>query len=69
MNPKKVILTSLAGMSLFGAALSACAPKPVRGEEVQGLDDEAMSTGLDKRDLQKMLHDNVARFYKLTSAA
>ena len=59
MNPKKVVLTSLAGMSLFGAALSACAPKPVRGEEVQGLDDEAMSTGLDKRDLQKMLHDNM----------
>ena len=45
--------------SLLGAALSACAPKPVRGEEVQGLDDEAMSTGLDRRDLQKMLHDNM----------
>ena len=59
MNPKKVVLTTLVGMSLFGAALSGCAPKPVRGEEVQGLDDEAMSTGLDRRDLQKMLHDNM----------
>lgn len=58
MNRKKAVLTTLVGMSLFGAG-SACAPKPVRGEEVQGLDDEAMSTGLDRRDLQKMLHDNM----------
>jgi penicillin-binding protein activator len=41
--------------------LSACGkPTPVRGEEVAGLDDEAMGTGLDRRDLQKMLHDNMA---------
>jgi hypothetical protein len=31
----------------------------VRGDEVAGLDDEAMSTGLDKRDLQKMMADNM----------
>lgn len=37
----------------------ACGPKAVRGEEVAGLDDQAMSTGLDKRDLQKMLHENM----------
>jgi penicillin-binding protein activator len=52
----------------FGAALSllvavgaaACGgPRAVRGEEVQGLDDQAMSTGLDKRDLDKMLHENM----------
>jgi penicillin-binding protein activator len=36
-----------------------CGPKAVRGEEVAGLDDQAMSTGLDRRDLQKMLHDNM----------
>src|SRR5262245_9739286 len=59
MNPKKIVVRSLVGMSLLGATLSACAPKPVRGEEVAGLDDEAMSTGLDRRDLQKMLHDNM----------
>ena len=34
-------------------------PKPVRGEDVAGFDDEAMSTGLDKRDLQKLLHENM----------
>jgi uncharacterized protein (TIGR02722 family) len=31
----------------------------VRGDEVEGLDDQAMSTGLDKRDLDKMLHENM----------
>jgi len=39
--------------------LTACGPKAVRGDEVEGLDDEAMSTGLDRRDLQKMLHENM----------
>jgi hypothetical protein len=34
-------------------------PKAVRGDEVAGLDDQAMSTGLDRRDLQKMLHENM----------
>ena len=44
----------------FLGVLGGCGkPTPVRGEEVQGLDDEAMSTGLDRRDLQKMLHDNM----------
>lgn len=33
--------------------------RPVRGEDVEGFDDEAMSTGLDKRDLQKMLQENM----------
>src|SRR5258706_16300379 len=47
--------------SLFGIVVVGCGkPTPVRGEEVQGLDEEAMSTGLDRRDLQKMLHDNMA---------
>jgi penicillin-binding protein activator len=44
----------------LGASVAACGgPKAVRGEEVAGLDDQAMSTGLDKRDLQKMLHENM----------
>lgn len=51
--------TSITASLFAAAALSACSPKPVRGEEVAGLDDEAMSTGLDRRDLQKMLHDNM----------
>jgi uncharacterized protein (TIGR02722 family) len=45
---------------LAAAALAACGkPTAVRGEEVAGLDEEAMGTGLDRRDLQKMLHDNM----------
>ncbi len=40
-------------------ALACGGPRAVRGEEVEGLDDQAMSTGLDKRDLDKMLHDNM----------
>lgn len=52
---RNVIRAALCGAALFGCG----SPTPVRGEEVQGLDEEAMSTGLDKRDLQKMLHDNM----------
>ena len=46
---------------LSGVALSAvgCGPKAVRGDEVAGLDDQAMSTGLDRRDLQKLLQENM----------
>jgi len=40
-------------------AVSACGPKAVRGSETPGLDDEAMSTGLDKADLQRMMTDNM----------
>jgi uncharacterized protein (TIGR02722 family) len=36
----------------------------VRGEDVKGLDDEAMSTGLDRHDLQKMLHENMEALQK-----
>ena len=38
---------------------ASCGPKAVRGSEVPGLDDQAMSTGLDQRDLQKLLHENM----------
>jgi hypothetical protein len=31
----------------------------VRGDDVAGLDNQAMSTGLDRRDLQKMLDENL----------
>jgi uncharacterized protein (TIGR02722 family) len=48
------------GLAAATMALGACAsPKAVRGEQVEGLDDEAMSTGLDKHDLQQMLHENM----------
>jgi hypothetical protein len=46
--------------SAWVSGLAACgSPHAVRGEEVAGLDEEAMGTGLDRRDLQKMLHDNM----------
>ncbi len=48
------------GFLLFVAiALGACGPKAVRGSETPGLDDQAMSTGLDKKDLEKLLHENM----------
>jgi uncharacterized protein (TIGR02722 family) len=39
--------------------LAGCGPKAVRDSDVAGLDTQAMSTGLDKRDLEKMLHENM----------
>jgi penicillin-binding protein activator len=43
------------GLSL-SLSLPACGggPRAVRGDDVAGLDNQAMSTGLDRRDLQKM---------------
>ncbi|HEX6274541.1 MAG TPA: penicillin-binding protein activator LpoB, partial [Polyangiaceae bacterium] len=43
----------------FALAVSACGPKAVRGSETPGLDDQAMSTGLDKKDLEKLLSENM----------
>jgi uncharacterized protein (TIGR02722 family) len=37
----------------------ACGPKAVRGSDVEGLDDAAMGTGLDRTDLQRMLKTNL----------
>lgn len=47
--------TWLSILTLAGS-LAACGggPKAVRGDDVAGLDNQAMSTGLDRRDLQKM---------------
>lgn len=51
---------ALLSVAAVSSLLSACGkPQPVRGEEVAGLDDEAMGTGLDRRDLQKMLTENM----------
>jgi uncharacterized protein (TIGR02722 family) len=43
------------------AALAAagCGPTYVRGSEVEGLDDYAMGTGLDKRDLEQLFDENM----------
>ncbi len=50
-------LVSLASASV---AVAGCGgPQAVRGSEVAGLDDAAMGTGLDRRDLQQMLKTNL----------
>jgi uncharacterized protein (TIGR02722 family) len=57
-----MMLRSLSTSLLLALSVPAVAcggPKAVRGDEVSGLDDQAMSTGLDRRDLQKMLHENM----------
>lgn len=47
-------------LALGSLALSACGPEAVRGSEVAGLDDRAMSTGLDRRDLEDMLEKSLS---------
>lgn len=44
---------------LIAAPLVGCGPRAVRGDDVEGLDSDAMSTGLDKVDLQKLLAENM----------
>lgn len=56
----KSVMRSLLAAAGVCVLLAGCGgPRAVRGEEVAGLDDQAMSTGLDKRDLQKLLHQNM----------
>ena len=55
MNAWRFLGCAAVGVGL----LSGCGPKAVRGSDVAGLDTQAMSTGLDKRDLEKMLNDNM----------
>ena len=49
---------TVAALSTAAVACSS-GPKAVRGTDEPGLDYEAMSTGLDKRDLQRMLNENM----------
>lgn len=46
------------------AALPACGGTPtyVRGEDVEGFDDQTMGTTFDKRDLDKLMHENLTKF-------
>jgi penicillin-binding protein activator len=54
-----------AALLLGALTITACGgPRAVRGEEVEGIDDQAMSTGLDKRDLDKLLHENMQALQK-----
>jgi uncharacterized protein (TIGR02722 family) len=56
--------TSFGVLALGVSTLVACGPKAVRDSDVAGLDTEAMSTGLDKRDLEKMLRENMNALQK-----
>jgi len=53
-------LVTLASIGLIVATFAACSGSPayVRGEDVPELDEYAMSTGFDKRDLEKLFDDN-----------
>ncbi|HMI92433.1 MAG TPA: penicillin-binding protein activator LpoB [Polyangiales bacterium] len=51
------VLSLLTGYS--GLVGCSSGPRAVRGTDEPGLDYEAMSTGLDKRDLQRMLNENM----------
>ena len=52
----------------LAAPLAGCGPTYVRGSEVEGLDDDAMSTGLDKRDLEQLLHENLKSLWQSPAA-
>jgi len=52
-----VVLSMTATALCLGAG--GCGPSYVRGDEVAGLDEYAMSTGLDKKDLEKLFDANI----------
>lgn len=52
-------LCTLIPLAICSTFLGCGGPQAVRGDDVAGLDDEAMSTGLDQRDLQKLLRENL----------
>jgi TolB-like protein len=53
---RSLLLVALA----LGASASGCSsPTYVRGGEVEGFDDQAMGTTLDKRDLDQLAHENL----------
>jgi penicillin-binding protein activator len=55
-----VVLTFVTLSALALSTTGCNKPKAVRGEDVEGLDDQAMGTGLDRRDLQKLMHENMS---------
>ena len=53
------------GLFVGLVALSACAkPRAVRGAEEPGIDNPAFGTSLDRRDLQKMLNENLSVLWR-----
>ncbi len=55
------LFASLTAVSIaaLSSSLIGCGPEAVRDTDVAGLDDAAMGTGLDRRDLQRMLKENL----------
>jgi uncharacterized protein (TIGR02722 family) len=49
----------LVAILVLASTLAGCGPTYVRGNQVEGLDDPAMSTGIDKRDIEQLLHENL----------
>jgi len=54
--PKLLTLTAVA---FAGASMTACSKEYVRGSQDPGIDSPAMSTGIDKDDIQRMLSENL----------
>lgn len=63
MTTSLLLRRSLATLAILGTLvpLAGCGGgvAVVRGSQVEGLDDQAMSTGVDKRDIQQALHENL----------
>ncbi len=59
MSVLRTISLLLIVFCLAVAGLGCGGAKAVRGDDVAGLDHQAMSTGLDRRDLQKMAEENL----------
>jgi hypothetical protein len=55
MNRLSIVVLAL----IMCGLASACGPQYVRGSEMKELDEYAMSTGLDKRDLEKLFDENI----------
>lgn len=66
LHPSFTMLRRTCLLSIsFCVAASACGgARVVRGSEDPSIDDAAFSTALDKRDLQKMLNENLGRLWK-----
>lgn len=70
---RRLLVLIVSGAAALLAACSAPQMTYVRGSEVEGLDDPAMSTGLDARDLEQLLYENMdsffnSRFYQAVEA-
>lgn len=59
MHPSTVALRSVLALAVALGAAACSSPTYVRGGEVEGFEDQAMGTTLDKRDLDQLLHDNL----------